>query len=73
MKNIINIIFVLVFVAANHNYAQSVKAYYTNMGDNYGILEIEQENLFGRYADIVVDIEGKTPKRPLGHELDISA
>ena len=46
MKNIINIIFVLVLFTASHNNAQSVKAYYTNLGDNYGILDIEQENLF---------------------------
>ena len=39
--------------------AQSLKAYYTNLGDDYDPLEMEQSKLFGRYADIVVDIENK--------------
>ena len=59
MNNIIKIIIVLLILLSAKIHAQSIKAYYTNLGDNYGILEIEQENLFGRYADIVVDIEGK--------------
>lgn len=59
MNNIIKIIIVLLLITSAKIHAQSIKAYYTNLGDNYGVLDIEQENLFGKYADIVVDIEGK--------------
>ncbi|MDX1699921.1 MAG: LamG domain-containing protein, partial [Melioribacteraceae bacterium] len=37
-------------------YSQTIKAYHTNLGDNYEALDMDQEKIFGKYADLVVDI-----------------
>lgn len=36
-------------------YGQSFKAYYTNAGDNFDALEMDQDKIFGKYADLVID------------------
>ena len=39
--------------------AQTLKAYYTNLGDNFDALEMDQEKIFGKYVDIAVKIKDK--------------
>ena len=47
-----------VFVLLNSSslFGQNIKAYYTNLGDNYEALDMDQEKIFGKYADLVVDL-----------------
>lgn len=59
MKSIPKIIIAFVILISSTLQAQALKAYYTNVGDNYDALEMDQEKIFGRYADIIVEIEDK--------------
>jgi hypothetical protein len=48
---------VLVCYTQGNLFAQRFTAYYTKIGDDYDILEAVDERLFGKYADLIVEVK----------------
>ncbi|MGB5847954.1 MAG: LamG domain-containing protein [Ignavibacteriaceae bacterium] len=57
--SIIKYFVVFSFLFIHNTFAQRFCAYYTNVGENLGVLEMVQDKLFGKYADVIVEVGHK--------------
>ena len=59
MRDFVKILLILFLFTTSHLLAQRFTAYYDKIDDDYDVTEMSEDKLFGRYADLFVEVHNK--------------